>query len=87
MPWYLKNYIIFGNPFYPAFNQYFIENNNFSTSYIKIFNELFFYDYKDFSWGSGTIYGFLSKFINEFGFIAFVFGTFGLYNLLKSKNK
>ncbi|MBU3637576.1 glycosyltransferase family 39 protein [Polynucleobacter sp. es-MAR-4] len=76
-PWYINNLLLFGNPLYPAFNEYFLLHNSFNINYVRMFRELFFHDIADFSWSAGTIKGFCIKFSKEFGYIVFSAGLIG----------
>jgi hypothetical protein len=78
-PWYLRNFLDFQNPLYPAFNNYFC-CNNFNNTYISILNE----NTKALtghSFLSGDIFDFIKTFwkINQLIFIVGISGLFFLY--------
>lgn len=77
-PWYLRNFIEFQNPFYPALNQIFLGKNLFNQIYINVFNEIFFHDIVDFTWDTGTIFTFFKKHIHSFGAVVSVLGFLGV---------
>lgn len=78
LPWYLRNFIEFQNPFYPALNQIFLGKNLFNQAYINVFNEIFYNDIVDFTWDTGTIFMFFKKHIYSFGAVASVLGFLGV---------
>jgi len=84
-PWYLRNYIEFQNPFYPAANSFFVGHNNFNQTYIDVFKEIFFDDIVDFSWDSGTTFTFFIKHIAGFGVVVSILGMLGI--MLSWRNK
>jgi hypothetical protein len=84
-PWYLRNYIEFQNPFYPAFNELFIGRNLFNQTYVNVFNEIFYDDIVDFTWASGTIFMFFKKHVYNFGALVSILGFLGLLLSMNGK--
>jgi len=87
-PWYLHNYQNFGNPLYPAFNQFFINQNNFSYEYVSLFKEMFYYQIPGYSWHTGTLARFIVEFFKQFGYAVSILGILGaIFGVLQFHNK
>jgi hypothetical protein len=76
IPWYLNNFLLFGNPIYPIANSFFSPNNGFTKNHIEMFKELFYTDLYNYSWLNGTLKGFGSRFVNDFGRFISIFAIF-----------
>lgn len=77
-PWYLRNITEFSNPFYPVYNDLFNSHNLYTENYSRVFNELFYFDLENFSWQSGSVHSFISRFSREFGWPATWIGFIGI---------
>jgi 4-amino-4-deoxy-L-arabinose transferase-like glycosyltransferase len=75
-PWYLKNWIEFGNPIFPIANELWGGHNDFHSGYSAIWHEALYGDI-NFSWINGTIKGFLLKFADGFGYLLLTLGILG----------
>jgi len=86
-PWYLRNWLQFGNPFFPIANEIFVNlfgiQNNFTTLQSKLFREVM-YEYSNFSWDTGTLACFAKTFLRQFGPIC-VIGSLGIASTIWRK--
>ena len=81
-PWYLRNFLDFNNPIYPAFNEYFC-CNKFNSTYIGILNENT-KALSGHSFHSGTIFDFIKN-LWKMNQLIFIIGILGFISLIKKK--
>jgi 4-amino-4-deoxy-L-arabinose transferase-like glycosyltransferase len=68
LPWYVRNGVVFGNPFFPFLNELFGADNGFTAQHSVLAREIFA-GRSGFSWSSGTVGGFAEGLVEGFGWV------------------
>jgi hypothetical protein len=84
LPWYARNYAVFGNPFFPFYNELLGARNAFTAEHAAITREMFG-GLTGFSWGTGTVKAFLSATVSGFGWVPVLLSVPGLLAVVTRK--
>jgi hypothetical protein len=68
LPWYARNYVVFGNPFFPFLNELLAARNGFTAEHSAITREMFG-GLTGYSWSTGSVSAFLSGATTGFGWV------------------
>jgi 4-amino-4-deoxy-L-arabinose transferase-like glycosyltransferase len=68
LPWYARNFALFGNPFFPFFNEALHARNAFTSEHSALVREMFD-GLTGFSWSAGTPRNFMSQVVSGFGLV------------------
>ncbi len=77
LPWYARNYVVFGNPFFPFLNELLGARNGFTAEHSAITREMFG-GLNGYSWSTGTVSAFLSRAASGFGWVPVLLSVPGL---------
>ena len=77
LPWYARNSLQFGNPFFPFLNDFLGARNRFTAEHSAITREMFG-ALTGYSWSTGTVGGFLSGAAGGFGWVPVLLSVPGL---------
>jgi hypothetical protein len=78
LPWYGRNLVLLGNPFFPFFNDILGADNAFTALHSTLNREMFD-GLTDYSWHSGTVRTFLAQVGAGFGWLPLVLSIPGLW--------
>jgi hypothetical protein len=77
LPWYVRNYVLFDNPFFPFLNELLSAHNGFTAQHSAITREMFS-GWLGYSWSAGTPRDFLSNVAQGFGWVPVLLSVPGL---------
>ncbi len=77
IPWYARNQVVLGNPFFPFFNESLGSRNGFTAEHSAITREMFG-GLTGYGWSTGTVSGFLSRVTGGFGWVPVLLAVPGL---------